>query len=188
MKRIFLGILLFSIFIAGCSSGKKSEDRVVAQINKYKMTIEDLKYEFKNAPYDEKSLLATENGIKRYLSGLIEKQVLLEEAQRQNIDREKDFMRSIESYWEQALLRILLERKSKEISALTYVYDNEIEEYYKKSKESLPFSKVKDDIRDTIKQKKETEAMEAWVDDLKKKSYIKIDEEALKSLTGQGKE
>jgi hypothetical protein len=144
------------------------------------MTIEDLRYEFKNAPYDEAGLLKTENGRKKYLDGLIEKEVLLQEAQRLAIDREKDFMKSIENYWEQALLRILLERKSKEISGLIHVYDNEIEAYYKDSGENLPLSKVKNEIRDIIKQKKETDAMNAWIDELKKRSYIKVDENVLK--------
>jgi len=180
--RLLIWIIMIS-FIAGCSSGNNNaENKIVAQINKYKMTTNDLRYELKNAPYDETASLKTENGRKRYLDRLIEKEVLLQEAQRQGIDKEKDFMKSIENYWEQALLRMLLERKSKEISNLIYVYDNEIEEYYKSSGEDLPFSKVKNEIRNIIKQKKETEAMSAWIDELKKKSYIKVNGEILKSL------
>src|SRR3989338_655405 len=186
MKKVFLGILLFSLFLAGCSSGNNNaENKVVAQINKYKMTMDDIRYEFKNAPYDEEAFLKTENGRKRYLDGLIEKEILLQEAQRQGIDREKDFMKSIENYWEQALLRILLERRSKEISGLIHVYDNEIEEYYKDSDEDLPLPKVRNEIRDIIKQKKETDAMDAWIDELKKRSYIKVNEEALRSLAAE---
>ena len=184
MKRLFF--LVFGIlFLAGCSSGNNNaENKIVAQINKYKMTTDDLRYELKNAPYDEIASLKTEDGRKRYLDGLIEKEVLLQEAQRQGIDREIGFMKSIENYWEQALLRILLERKSKEVSNLIHVYDNEIEEYYKSSGEDLPFSKVKNEIRDIIKQKKQTEAMNSWIEELKKKSYIKVDENVLKEAEG----
>lgn len=180
--RLLAGIACL-IFLAGCSAEKTDPgNKVVAQINKYKMTEEDLRYEFKNTPYDEAELLETENGRKRYLRGLIEKEVLLQEAQRQGIDREKDFMKSIENYWEQALLRILIERKSKEISSLTHVYDNEIEEYYKDSGEKLPFLKVKNEIMNIIRQKKETDAMNAWIDELKNSSYIRVDEKVLESL------
>lgn len=186
MKRIFSGILLFSFFLAGCSSGKNSPDqKVVAQINKYKLTIEDLRYEFKNAPYDDKAMLNSYDGRRKYLEGLIEKEVLLQEAQRQTIDREKDFMRSIENHWEQALLKILLERKSKEISSLIHIYDNEIQEYYKDSGETLPFSRVKNEIAEIIRQKKETEAMDSWINELKKASYIKVDENVLRSLAAE---
>ena len=177
--RLLVLVTLFS-FIAGCSPGNNSaENKVVAQINKYKMTVDDLRCEFKNAPYDEAERIKTQEGRKQYLDGLIEKEVLLQEAQRQGIDREKAFMKSIENYWEQALLKALLERKSKEILGLTHVYDNEIEEYYKNSGEKQPFAKVKNEIRDVIKQKKQTDAMDAWIGELKKKSCIKVNEEVL---------
>ena len=182
--RLLVLVTLFS-FIAGCSPNNNIGDKVVAQINKYKMTEEDFRYEVKNAPYDEISILKTENGRRQYLEGFIEKEVLLQEAQYLGIDREKDFMKSIESYWEQALLKILLERKSKEISGLIHAYDNEIEEYYRDSGEKQPFTKVKNEIRDIIKQKKETDAMNAWIEELKKKSYIKVNEEVLKSIVSQ---
>lgn len=178
--KMLIGIMCI-FFLAGCSNTTNDPDKhIIAEINKYKMTVEDIKYEFKNAPYDETALLKTERGRKVYLDSVVEKEVLLQEAQRQGIDREKDFMKSIENYWEQALLRILLERKSKEISGLTHVYDSEIESYYKDSKEDQPLSKVKNDIRDIIKQKKETAAMNAWIDELKKNAYIKVDENALR--------
>jgi peptidyl-prolyl cis-trans isomerase C len=177
--RALIWIMLVS-FIAGCSSGNGNVgNKVVAQINKYKMTVEDMRYEFKNAPYDEVAFLKTEGGRKKYLDGLIEKEILLQEAQRQGIEKEKDFMKSIENYWEQALLRILLERKSKEISNLVNVYDNEIEEYYKNSGEKQPFSKVKNEIRDIVKQKKQTDAMDAWIGELKKRSCVKVNENVL---------
>ncbi len=182
--KLLIWITLIS-FAAGCSPINKAGDKVVAQVNNYKMTEEDFRYEFKNAPYDETAVLKTEKGRRQYLDGVIEKEVLLQEAQHLGIDREKDFMKSIESYWEQALLKILLERKSKEISGLMHVYDNEIEEYYRDSGEKQPFTKAKNEIRDIIKQKKETEAMNAWIEELKKKSYIKVNEEVLKSIVSQ---
>ena len=177
MKRIQHGLLIFCFILAGCSRGTEGGDRhVVGRVNNYKMTIEDLKYELKNIPYDETKLLETEEGRKEYFDRLLEKELLLQEAQRQGLDREKDFMRSIENYWEQALLKLLLERKSKEISGLVHVYDNEIEEYYRNSGGGLPLSRVKADITRIIRQQKETEAMNTWIKELRKKSYIRINE------------
>ena len=187
MKSVFcMAIIIF--LLLGCSSNNSSMDKkVVAQINKYKMTADDLRYEFKNAPYDEAGRIKTEKGRRQYLEGLIEKEVLLQEAQYLGIDREKDFMKSIESYWEQALLKILLERKSKEISGLIHVYDNEIEEYYRDSGEKQPFTKIKNEIRDIIKQEKEADAINAWIEELKNKSYIKVDEGAVEEALSNNK-
>lgn len=186
MKKIFSGILIYCFvfgFIAGCSpAGTKGDNRIVAEVNNYRMTVEDLQYELESIPYDDKNLLKTKEGQREYINRLLEKEILLQEAQRQGLDRERDFMKSIENYWEQALLKFLLQKKSKEISSLVHVYDNEIEEYYRNSGETSPLSKVRRDIRRTIRQKKETEAMDAWLEELRKQSYIKIDDEVLEKV------
>jgi hypothetical protein len=181
-KRLLVGAVCL-VSIIGCTSGRTEPgEKVIVQINKYRMTEGDLRYELKNMPFDDMVLLSSEEGKRGFLDRIIEKELLLQEAQRQGIDREKDFMKSIENYWEQALLKVLLERKSKEISGLTYVYDNEIEEYYRDSGETLPISKVRNDIREVIKQKRQTEAMETWINELKQNSYIKINGDALKDV------
>lgn len=180
MRKIFYSILIFCFIFTGCSSGNGgAEDRVVAQVDNYKMTVEDLRYELEKVPYDDIELLKTEEGREEYLDRLLEKEILLQEAQRQGLDRERDFMKSIENYWEQALLRLLLERKSREISDQIRVYDNEIQEYYRGSGETLPFSRVKRDIERDIRRKKETGAMNAWIKELRKGSFIKINKEIL---------
>lgn len=180
MRAIKLFVLVSCLIISGCSLGaEKRGDKVVARINDYELKVEDLRYELESVPYDDIELLKTEEGREEYLDRLLEKEILLQEAQRQGLDRERDFMKSIENYWEQALLKLLLERKSREISGQIRVYDNEIQEYYRGSGERLSFLRVKADIRRSIRQKKETEAMNAWIKELRKGSFIKINKEIL---------
>ena len=187
MKRLFFSILVCSLVFAGCSCITEGDDkRVVAKINNYNMTVDDLKYELRNLPYDEIELLE-EGRSREYLDRLVEKEILLQEAQRLGLDREKDFMKSIETYWEQTLLRLLLERKSKEVSGLVHVYDNEIEEYHRDSEERIPFSRAKKDIERTLRQKKETEAMNTWIDELREGASIKINEGLLKEVLSEKK-
>ena len=108
--------VISTFFLSGCSADDGADKRIVAEVNKYRMTVEDLKYELKNIPFDEAESLKTADGRKEYIHRLAEKEMLLQEAQRQGLDREKDFMKSIENYWEQTLLKLLLQKKSKEIS------------------------------------------------------------------------
>ncbi|MBU0759160.1 MAG: SurA N-terminal domain-containing protein [Candidatus Omnitrophica bacterium] len=186
MKMVFVVILISGFIFAGCSSERNGGDEgVVAQVNDYKMKADDLRYDLKHTPYDEKSLLETKEGRMEYVNQLLEKEVLLQEAQRLGLDREKDFMKSIENYWEQALLRLLLEKKSKEISGFTHVYENEVEEYYRDSGEKLPLSRVRGEIIKAIRQEKESEAMSAWAEELKKRAYIKINEDVLEDVFGK---
>ena len=178
MRIVFVVMVISCFVLAGCSAGGGGDERVVAQVNDYKMTVEDLKYELKNVPYDDEELLETEKGRLDYIDRLLEKEILLQEAQAQGLDREKEFMKSIENYWEQALLRLLLQQKSKEISGLIHVYDNEIEEYYRETGEDLSRS----DVHRIIRQKKETATMDAWVQELKKRSRVNINEKILKKI------
>ena len=183
MKNILVFILSVLFIISGCSCPGGTDDaRLVAKVNKYEMRAEDLRYELENLPYDDQGLLDTEEGKEVFLDRLIEKEILLQEAQGLGLDKEKDFMRSIESYWEQALLRILLEKKSKEISSMVHVYDNEVREYYKESGETLPFSKVKSEIKRDIQRNKETKAMNVWIEELRKKAYIKVNKDVLEEV------
>jgi len=186
MKKSICNILVISFvfsFLMGCSSsGSEGDKRVVAEVNKYKMTIEDLKYELTNMPYDRPYVLESEEGRMKYINSLLEKEILLQEAQEQGIDKEKDFMRSIENYWEQALLKLLLEREANRISGSIHVYDNETEEYYKNSGEDLALPEVKRDIVRVIRQKKEMDLMNTWIEGLKKQSDIKINRELLEEV------
>ena len=186
MKKVFYDILVISFvfsFVVGCSGNKtEGDNRVVAHVNNYKMTVEDLKYELRHTPHDKLYFLETEGGRKRYIDGLLEKEILLQEAQKQNIDKEKNFMKTIENYWEQALLRLLLEREARRVSGSIRVYDNEIEEYYIASGEKKSLSDVEKDIATLIRQRKETAAMDKWIQELRKKSDIKVNKSLLEEI------
>ena len=180
MKVLFCCILVSCLMLTGCSSDDgEGDNQVVMQVNEYKMSVEDLRYELRNIPYDEEGLLDTKENRREYMDRLMEREILLQEAQRQGMDREKDFMKSIENYWEQALLRLLLEKMSNQIAGAIHVYDKEVEEYYKNSGETLPLSRIEKDIRRIIRQEKETDAMNNWIKELKVKAQIKINDEVL---------
>ncbi len=186
MNRLFYSVLIGCFIFAGCSSGDTERDRrIVAEVNDYKMSVEDLKDELDNMLYDRDNL-ATEEDRAEYMDRLLEKEVLLQEAQRQGLDKEEDFMKSIENYWEQTLLKLLLERKSNEISGSIHVYDSEIDEYRKDSTETVFLPRMKADIKRRIRRRKETEAMDAWIDELRKTSYIKIDKDLAKEILSKG--
>ena len=137
MKRFIILILIalmVSPVVTGCVS-KKETGPIVARVNEYKMTIDDLKEDIENSPYsaDEKK------DISEFLDLSIRKQVLIQEAQKLGLDRQKPFMKTIERYWEQTLIRELLKQKIQEISKTvpkseqTQALDVWIEKLYKDS-------------------------------------------------------
>jgi len=118
-NKIFL-ILSVSVTLfvfSGCESSTEGRDmRVMAKINNYELTVEDFKNEidptliWRYLPEDLPSAK------ERLLQDLITKKVLLQEAQRQKLDKDKAFMKEIERHWEQALLKLLLKNKSNEFA------------------------------------------------------------------------
>lgn len=133
---LYVFILMGVFLITGCAKKEKKEN-IVATINNYKMTAEDFKYESNEMLNIDRMLGEAPVTKKDMLDALITKEALLQEAARQNLDKEKYFMRSMELYWEQALLKNLLAKKSEEIARETAVYEDEINRYYDNMKDKI---------------------------------------------------
>ncbi|MCK4518809.1 MAG: hypothetical protein KAU12_01695 [Candidatus Omnitrophica bacterium] len=186
LKGCTVIILCGFVFLSfGCT--KKEEGRkVVVQINAYYMSEEDLRQDLKALSIYRPDAVNDFSGRMELLNDLIEKEILLQEAQSLNLDKEERFRRTIENYWKQTLLKTLIEKKSGEISDSVYVYDNEITDYYNKLKskdpEIKPLLDIKSRLRRFLRREKETELMRAWINDLKEKAYISINKETLKNI------
>lgn len=98
-----------SFFGYGCCKPERSlpEDKVLARINNYTMTVDDFRG----------SARAIGGTKEEVLEELITRNILLQEAQKQNFDKDKAFMKEIERYWEQTLLKLLIKKKTAEFSA-----------------------------------------------------------------------
>ena len=165
MRNVILLITVIAVIAitAGCGREYKEatgDKRVVARINNYDMTVSDFKSE------------ARPGMIKRYtkeeiLDALVTKQVLLQEAQKQNFDKDDLFMREIQRYWEQALLKLLFKKKSEELINSMGVDDSEV--------------KAPETKKDVLKRKRE-KALEDWAADLKGRASVKIDKKLLDEI------
>lgn len=144
-KRTFLFtvfvIAVLGAVVYGCRSslqGQRAKDReVLAKINDYRMTVLDFK-QGANFILATKYLSVEPNEAKEeLLDELIARTVLLQEAQKQNLDKEKAFMKEIEKYWGESLLKLLIEKKSEEISKSIHVDDSEVIDEYARMKRRI---------------------------------------------------
>lgn len=125
----------------GCTRdlGEQSaeERQIVARINNYRMSVAD----FKNGVgfvLASKYLYVEPNEVKgELLDELITRNVLLQEAQREGLDKERAFMKEIERYWEQSLLKLLLKMRAEELSRIIFVEDSEIIDEYGRMKRKI---------------------------------------------------
>jgi len=76
----------------------------------------------------------------QYIDSIITKQLLIQEAVRQDINKEESFRKSIENYYEQSLIKILLDRKLSNLAV--DVTDQEIEKYRSFSQSHVGISKL----------------------------------------------
>ena len=149
-------------------SFKIGTEGVLVEINDYWMTVEEFKDEAKNLSTTERKKLVTYEGKKDFLDTIIKREVLLQEAQRQELDKDKDFMKTIEKYWEQALLQTLLKKKSREIVETVRVSNQEIEDYRLKTQEQVWAKVVLLSSNRATKQLIEEEDMQKGIEKLKK--------------------
>ncbi|MFA5142993.1 MAG: hypothetical protein WC522_02330 [Candidatus Omnitrophota bacterium] len=138
-------IICLGVFTYGCGAPREpsGDNKVVAKINNYSMTTED----FRDAARAVRGTKA------QVLDELITKNVLVQEAQKENFDKDEAFMKEIQGYWEQALLKLLIKKKTAEFSAA-----------FKADKE------------------KTEEALKRWVNDLRSRAKIKIYDKNLEEI------
>lgn len=159
---------------------KPPAGKTAIKVNDYSLTAAEF-----NALFSEiKGPEGTPQEREQFLDNLIMRKLLLQEAQREGLDKQKDFMQSIENFWEQSLLKIVVDKKIKEISGSITVSDKELQDYYNKwAQENPGTTKTFDEIRKSIKvpllKKKQTAAINAWIEDLRKKADIEVDKKAI---------
>lgn len=106
-------ILLAVMFIAGCACPLPKDEKVLAKINNYEITPEEFEEQFKESPYARDNTLEAR---KDFLKVLIGRKLILQDAQAKGLDKEKEFLKMIERFWEQSLLKLALQTKSQEIA------------------------------------------------------------------------
>jgi len=182
MRCKFLIFLVTAAFFTGCGQKQATNlapQQAVAKVNKYTITVDDFNHEtgfmrpvfrnFSSIPPMELKL-----GI---LDELINRELLLEEAQKINIDKDPEFMRQIENFWRLSLIKRLLKHKLTEIEAVTTVSDEQVKaEYIRETSQMAspkPLKELAPKIREVIFRLKVQEALQEWEDSLKPKAAIK---------------
>lgn len=143
-----------------CDDLKGNDSTVLATIGKYKLTVADFKSETKGKLPGNLSEADLEKAKEGMLDELITKKLLIQEAQKQNFDKDAAFIKEIEMYWEQALLKLLYRKKSQELLR------------------EISSSEKDPQVRDA----KVRQALNSWMEDLEKKADIKKYKDNLKEV------
>ena len=115
-------MFLFAIMLmAGCACPLPKDKKILAKINNYEITLSEFEEQFQESSYAKDN---TPEAKKDFLKVLIGRKLILQDAQQKNLDKKKEFLRMIERFWEQSLLKLALQQKSQEIANSTDVKNN----------------------------------------------------------------
>lgn len=188
LKRLafFFLVILMLPAVSGCGSKEKVDKRVIARINNYDLTVSDFADEARFMIAPEYLAADPQKAKSEALEGLITKKVLLQEAQKQNFDKDKAFMREIERYWEQALIKLLIQKKIEEFSKVVITSDDDVKRAYDSMVAEgkiagKTFEEVAPQIRNEIAQGEMRADLAKWVRDARKAAKIKINEDNLRA-------
>jgi len=174
-------LLVMIIFTGGISCGsKQKDDKAAIKINDYSMTAD----EFTELFLEQLPAKDTIQARKLFLENIIIRKLVLQEAQKQGLDKQKDFLKAIENFWEQSLLTIVIDKKTREFAKDLYVTEAELKRYYDKWQQDNPdtpkeFSQVEGSIEALLRRKKQKIRLNSWVEELRKQANIKIDDKKI---------
>ena len=192
-SSILLAVVL--VCFAGCGNKQPQDpvlDKPLAKVNDYTITVRDFNQDTSHwSPVFRSISSVSARKVKQeILDEMINNQVLLQEAQKMNLDKEKDFMKQVENFWRLSLIKQLWDYKTKEVYAHVQVSDAEVATEYarisKGRKDAPPLKEIAEHIKDSLVRRKVQDAMQVWMDNLKKSSSITVDRNILDTLTIAG--
>ena len=185
MKNLLTIILSFSALLismcVGCSSNSTEDhnsEEVIIQVNNSKITLEEFNDLFKSGYTNDPEMEPTLENRDRFIQYLVEKELMIQEAMRLKLAQKKDFIWTIEKYWEQTLIQKLLKIKHAEWKKKVLVTDDEIKQYYNENKDE-PLDGVKEHIRHVIESDKLQKIQGDWYQAMKDKAVITVTKEKI---------
>ncbi|MGA2106876.1 MAG: SurA N-terminal domain-containing protein, partial [Syntrophorhabdales bacterium] len=131
MKKYLIFLVLFLLLIA-CS--KKDDGKSIATVDGERISVQEFNAELDKIPMNMKMLVATQSGKKDFLNRLIVKKLLLKQAKKENVDKDKAFQDRLADIKEQLTIEQLLKKK---VSAELNFSDADLEKYYEAHKEEF---------------------------------------------------
>ncbi|MEN6616949.1 MAG: peptidyl-prolyl cis-trans isomerase [Syntrophorhabdus sp.] len=129
-KTIICLFLVLGLF----ACAKKDDTKVLAVINNDKLTMTEFNKELDKIPMNMKMMVASESGKKNFLDRLIVKKLILKEAEKENIEQDKEFQNKLSEIREQLIIESLLKKK---LNAGTNMSDEALQKYYDANKEKF---------------------------------------------------
>lgn len=138
-----MAVLLFS-----CSGPEDGKGEEVASVNGSPIFMKDFMKEVRTASsrYPDRKL--TEERLEEILHTMVDRKLLIDEAVKKGLSEDERFLESIKSFWEQTLIRELIESKNREWADRLLVTDEEVRNRYSMMSSRITIRVIKaDDVK-----------------------------------------
>jgi hypothetical protein len=165
---------LFLIFLAGCDKSGGGDRDVIAYVNREPITESELKYDMALKARQDPSFRITPETEAEELDSIIDRKLLIQKAMEKGLAREPKFVNTIRNFWEQTLIRDLVDYKEKDY---VYVTEDEIKNYYDELVEkgvTQPLDELRPEIKNRIAAVKGQKMFEDWLKAERQKAKIEV--------------
>jgi hypothetical protein len=136
LGKSILFIPLIAALLISCSAGKEDKGEEVASVNGAPIYMQEFMKEVKTISRREPGVKLTEERLEEILHTMVDKKLLIDEAVKAGLSQDEHFLESIKSFWEQTLIRELIDKKNRSGDKLI-VTDDEV-----RQRHSLMQSKI----------------------------------------------
>jgi hypothetical protein len=170
--------------MSACGDGGLNKDKPVVKVNDYVIGEEDFQRALaRSAQFHDVVGLSLEDR-RRILDEQIRKELLIQAAIKQGLDKDPEFRQTIERYWEQTLIAFLLKRQCVEAGKCVVVTEEEIDRRCrelaaKSGADPASLSALREQVGQEILEERKTALLEEWTQELRKKAKIEIYKENL---------
>jgi hypothetical protein len=184
--RKLLPLILAGFFILGCANHESSSGSIVARVNGTAITEEDFLRELSNIPEWARGNIQGKAGKERFLQEMINKEMVYQDAVGKGLLNDRELAVRVEEFRKMTLLALILKQEIEDKARVTEVemkeyYEDHVDDYSKNGVK-MDFSEAKVHIEKQILKSKQKELFDSYLNDLRDRSEVKTDDEALASI------
>lgn len=166
-------LLLFAIVILSSMSCASKEETAIS-IDGIKITKSEFERDFQKFNLSKPD---TKEARKEFIDNIVNRKLILKEAETTNLDKDPAFLEDVQDFWEQSLLKLAVDKKAKQLFMNIKINDKEIEDFYNANKDKFGDKSMADvygEMRLILFKKKQQDAVTDWLDVLKKNANVKV--------------
>jgi len=130
-------------FLCGCGKDSFKDETVLAVVNGELIYLKDLNRIISVKLKRNPMFVVTPQSIEDHIDILIDNKIMIQEARKEGLDKREHFLNTIKTFWEQTLVRDLIEHKTSEIKKGISFSEKDTMNYYNNLKHEKTFRAIK---------------------------------------------